>query len=103
MIQHDRLQRIDRRFFSLAQTVPGVPATVSGAASRYALAKNTSDRWRLGPRTVEQARGRDDDDEEKMREGQKWDAEKMLNGAKGKERETRIWSVVDGRGTEGRR
>lgn len=40
---NDRLQRIDRRFFHL----PGlyrVPATVSGAASRYALAKNTSDR-----------------------------------------------------------
>lgn len=47
---NDRLQRIDRRFFHL----PGlyrVPATVSGAASRYALAKNTSDRWRPGPGT----------------------------------------------------
>jgi len=47
---NNQLQRIDRRFFRL----PGLYRGTSycfGSSSRYALAKNTSDRWRPGPGT----------------------------------------------------
>lgn len=76
----------------------GVPATVSGAAPRYALAKNTSDRWRPGPGTGVSERK----EMMKKRKKEGWRRSGIPEGAEENERgrERRTW-VVDGRETSG--